>query len=80
MASIIRNPGGFVSQSFKGGMGNGAIAGLIQGIISAVGIHSFFARTIGGAIGASVVKNPTDRRIILVEATKEGVYQLLAGD
>lgn len=77
---IIGQAASFSKGVWKGGIGAGALTGVIQGTIGALGVHPFFSRVIGGVISASIIKNNIDKRIILVESTKEGLYQLLAGD
>lgn len=80
MASIIKETKNFAESSFKGGMGTGALTGITQGLIGMLGFHQFFARVGGGMISAAIVKNSVDKRIILVESVKEGIYQLMAGE
>lgn len=80
MGNIIEGSMGFAKSSWKGGMGSGALAGICQGVPSMIGIHPFFARLGGGIIASALIKNPMHKQIVLVESTKEAVYQLLGGE
>ena len=80
MAKILKNPMAYGKSVWKGGIGNGAITGVSQGLLGMIGLHPFFARMGGGLISASVIKNNIDKRVILLESTKEAVYQLMAGE
>lgn len=79
MAQMLKDPVGFGKSVWKGGIGSGAVAGFAQGLPAALGVHPFLARLGGGIVAAAVVKNNIDKRIILNEATKEALYQLLGG-
>jgi len=78
--ALIKQAQNITSSAWKGGAKSGLIAGLSQGIPAAMGIHPFFSRVIGGIVASNIVKNPIDKRIILNESIKEGLYQLLGGD
>lgn len=80
MAKIISTVKNTATSSWKGGMASGGIAGLCQGIPAAIGLHPFFARIGGGILAATIIKNPVDKRVVLNESVKEGIYQLLAGE
>lgn len=80
MAKLLTQPVGYAKDAWKGGIGSGFIAGVAQGIPAAIGLHPFFARLGGGMVAAAIVKNTTDKRVILNEATKEALYQLFAAD
>lgn len=82
MAQInpIKNPVGFASNVWKGGMGSGAVTGFTQGLLAMFGLHQFLARSMGGVISASMQKDALTKKVILLESTKEAVYQLMAGE
>ena len=80
MAKILTEPVKFAKGAYRGGLGSGLIAGISQGIPAAIGLHPFFARLAGGLVASAIIKNPIDKRIILVESMKESVYQLMAAD
>lgn len=80
MAEILTKPLTFAKGVWKGGLGSGALTGTLQGLIGMLGAHPFFSRLGGGIISASILKNDIDKRIILVESSKEAIYQLLAGE
>lgn len=80
MAKMLSDPVGAAKGAWKGGLGSGAIAGFAQGLPAMLGVHPFFARLGGGLVAAAVVKNNIDKRVILNEATKEAIYQLMAGE
>ena len=80
---LIKNTSNFIGNAWKGGLKVGTAAGLLQGIPAAMGLHPFFSRVGGALATAAIFKNPSDaveRKVILVEGMKEGIYQLLAGD
>ena len=80
MAELLKKPVAFAKDAWKGGMLSGLKSGLLQGIPAAMGFHPFFARVGGGLAAAAITKNPIDKRVILNESMKEGLYQLLAAD
>lgn len=80
MAKLLTQPIKFMRGAYKGGFGSGLTAGIAQGIPAALGFHPFFARLGGGLIATAIVRNATDKRIILVEAMKESIYQLFGAD
>jgi len=77
--ALIGGPVKFVGNAWKGGLASGSIAGVSQGVMSLF-LPDFLARPLGGMIGAAMVKNPMDKRMILLNATNEGFYRLFRGE
>ena len=80
MAEILKKITTSSKDAWKGGLGAGALTGVLQGGIGLLGAHQFFSRMIGGVISATIIKNKTDKRVILLESSKEAIFQLLAGE
>lgn len=80
MAKLLTQPIKYLKGAYKGGFGSGLVAGISEGIPAALGFHPFFARLGGGLVATAIVKNPVDKRIILLDAMKESVYQLFGAD
>jgi hypothetical protein len=79
MATIIEKGTQYAGSVWKGGLAAGARTGFFQGGLGMI-VHPFFARTIGGLISAAMEKDDVAKKVILMESSKEAIYQLLAGE